>query len=55
MTVRARSSELTLELDQLTSSVHRDEIARAEQRMRIQVLESKAVEELGIDVTTLVN
>ena len=53
--VRARSRELTLELDQLTSSVHRDEIARAEQRMRIQVLESKAVEELGIDVTTLVN
>jgi chromosome segregation protein len=55
LTVRARSRELTLELDQLTSSVHRDEIARAEQRMRIQVLESKAVEELGIDVATLVN
>ena len=55
LTVRARSRELTLELDQLTSSVHQDEIARAEQRMRIQVLESKAVEELGIDVTTLVN
>ena len=55
LTVRARNRELTLELDQLTSSVHRDEIARAEQRMRIQVLESKAVEELGIDVTTLVN
>ena len=55
LTVRARSRELTLELDQLTSSVHRDEIARAEQRMRIQVLENKAVEELGIDVTTLVN
>jgi chromosome segregation protein len=55
LTVRARNRELTVELDQLTSSVHRDEIARAEQRMRIQVLESKAVEELGIDVTTLVN
>ncbi len=55
LTVRARNRGLTLELDQLTSSVHRDEIARAEQRMRIQVLESKAVEELGIDVTTLVN
>ena len=55
LTVRARNRELTLELDQLTSSVHRDEIARAEQRMRIQALESKAVEELGIDVTTLVN
>jgi len=55
LTVRARSRVLTLELDQLTSSVHRDEIARAEQRMRIEALETKAVEELGIDVTTLVN
>jgi chromosome segregation protein len=55
LTVRARSRELTLELDALTSSVHRDEIARAEQRMRIQALESKAVEELGIDVATLIN
>jgi chromosome segregation protein len=55
LTVRARSRELTLELYQLTSSVHRDEIARAEQRMRIEALETKAVEELGIDVTTLVN
>jgi chromosome segregation protein len=55
LTVRARSRQLTLELDQLTSSVHRDEIARAEQRMRIEALETKAVEELGIDVTTLVN
>jgi chromosome segregation protein len=55
LTVRARSRELTLELDQLTSSVHRDEIARAEQRMRIEALETKAVEELGIDVATLVN
>jgi chromosome segregation protein len=55
LTVRARSRVLTLEFDQLTSSVHRDEIARAEQRMRIEALETKAVEELGIDVTTLVN
>jgi chromosome segregation protein len=55
LTVRARSRQLTLELDQLTSSVHRDEIARAEQRMRIEALETKAVEELGIDVITLVN
>ena len=54
LTVRARNRELTLELDQLTSSVHRDEIARAEQRMRIEALETKAVEELGIDVATLV-
>jgi chromosome segregation protein len=55
LVVRARGRELTVELEQLTSSVHRDEIARAEQRMRIEVLESKAVEELGTDVSTLIN
>ena len=55
LTVRSRSRELTAELEQLTSSVHRDEIARAEQRMRIEQLETKAVEELGIDLQTLVN
>lgn len=54
LTVRARARELALELEQLTSSVHRDEIARAEQRMRIEQLEQKAVEELGVDVSTLV-
>jgi chromosome segregation protein len=54
LTVRARNRELTQELDQLTSSVHRDEIARAEQRMRVESLENKAVEELGIDIPTLI-
>jgi chromosome segregation protein len=54
LTVRARNRELTQELDQLTSSVHRDEIARAEQRMRVETLENKAVEELGIDIPTLI-
>ena len=53
--MRARNRELTSELDQLTSSVHRDEIARAEQRMRVEALEIKAVEELGIDIPTLIN
>ena len=55
LVVRARGRELTTELEQLTSSVHKDEIARAEQRMRIEALEAKAVEELGVDVATLVN
>ncbi|MCX6444273.1 MAG: chromosome segregation protein SMC [Actinobacteria bacterium] len=54
LTVRARNRELTAELDQLTSSVHRDEIARAEQRMRVEALQTKAVEELGIDIPTLI-
>jgi chromosome segregation protein len=55
LALRVRSRELTAELDVLTSSVHRDEIARAEQRLRIETLEQKAIEELGVDVTTLVN
>jgi chromosome segregation protein len=55
LALRVRSRELTAELDVLTSSVHRDEIARAEQRLRIEALEQKAIEELGVDVTTLVN
>jgi chromosome segregation protein len=54
LAIRARIRELTTELEQLTSSVHQDEIARAQQRMRIEQLEVRAVEELGIDVATLV-
>ena len=55
LTVRTRGRELTSELEQLTTSVHKDEIARAEQRLRIETLEIKTVEEFGIDTTTLVN
>jgi chromosome segregation protein len=53
LAIRAQVRELTTELDQLTSSVHRDEIARAEQRLRIEQLESKAMEEFGVDSQTL--
>ena len=55
LTVRSRGRELATVLEQLTSSVHKDEIARAEQRMRIEALEIKCVEELGVDTATLVN
>ena len=55
LALRVKSRELTTELDALTSSVHRDEIARAEQRLRIEALEQKAVEELGVNVSTLVS
>ena len=54
LTVRARNRELVIELESLTSSVHRDEIARAEQRMRIESLENKTAEEFAIDIETLV-
>ena len=42
------------ELRQLTDSVHRDEVARTQQRLRIEQLETRAVEELGVDPATLV-
>lgn len=55
LSLRTNSRELAIELEKLTSSVHKDEITRAEQRLRIEQMEIKAVEELGIDVTTLLN
>lgn len=55
LSLRTIGRELSIELEKLTSSVHKDEIARAEQRLRIEQLETKAVEELGIDVHSLIN
>ena len=51
--IRAVVRELSAELDLLTSSVHREEIVRAEQTLRIEQLEMRATEELGIDLSTL--
>lgn len=55
LSLRTIGRELSIELEKLTSSVHKDEITRAEQRLRIEQLETKAVEELGIDVQALIN
>ena len=52
--LRAKSRELAAELDKVTDSVHRDEIARAEQRLRLENLEMRALEELGTEVDVLV-
>jgi chromosome segregation protein len=52
--LRTRIRQLGGELEQLTDTVHRDEMARAEQRMRIEQLEQRALEEHGIDVASLV-
>ncbi|HTW17950.1 MAG TPA: chromosome segregation protein SMC [Nocardioides sp.] len=54
MTVRTRLRELGREHDELVSSVHRDELARAQQRMRIEQLEERALEELGLEPEGLV-
>ncbi|HSM93652.1 MAG TPA: chromosome segregation protein SMC [Anaeromyxobacteraceae bacterium] len=53
LALRARTRELQTELESLTSSVHRDEMARAEQRLRIEALEAKAMEDFGVDAETL--
>jgi chromosome segregation protein len=52
--VRASAKRLAAELDRLTTDVHRDEVARAEQRMRIEQLEAKAAEDFSLDVDTLI-
>ncbi|MGH8776493.1 MAG: AAA family ATPase, partial [Jiangellaceae bacterium] len=46
---------LAAEHEELTSTVHRDEVARAEQRMRVEQLETKGMEEYGVDGSTLVD
>ena len=52
---RATLRDLGREHDELVNSVHRDEMARTQQRMRIEQLEERALEELGMDVDGLVN
>ena len=51
--VRGRLRELATDLEQLTSSVHRDEVARAEQRLRIEAMETKARQDYGVDPDAL--
>jgi chromosome segregation protein len=52
--VRREIGALGDELGDLTDSVHRDEVARTQQRLRIETLQAKAIEELGIDPEVLV-
>ncbi|MBW3085804.1 Chromosome partition protein Smc [Austwickia sp. TVS 96-490-7B] len=51
---RTAVDELVEEIRVLTDSAHRDEMVRAEQRMRIDVVETKAATELGVDPHTLI-
>ncbi|MGP5581656.1 chromosome segregation protein SMC [Glutamicibacter arilaitensis] len=44
---RTEAEQLSAELARLADAVHRDEMARAELRMRIENLETKALDELG--------
>ena len=54
MVVRQTLRDLGKEHQDLVSSVHRDEMARAQQRMRIEQIETKALEELGLEPDGLV-
>ncbi|MFH9607551.1 chromosome segregation protein SMC [Streptomyces sp. NPDC017448] len=51
---RDRGRGLKGELDKLTDSVHRGEVLGAEKRLRIEQLETKALEELGVEPAALV-
>ncbi|MEV3934666.1 chromosome segregation protein SMC [Glycomyces sp. NPDC049804] len=51
--LRTRASATAAELERITSAAHRDEVARAEQRLRIEQLEEKAGAEFGVDIETL--
>ncbi|WP_282793376.1 chromosome segregation protein SMC [Streptomyces sp. CC224B] len=51
---RNHGRELKAELDKLTDSVHRGEVLGAEKRLRIEQLETKALEELGVEPAGLV-
>jgi chromosome segregation protein len=55
MAVRTQLRDLGREHDELVNSVHRDEMARTQQRMRIEQLEERALEELGLDPDGLVD
>ena len=52
--VREQLADLDVEQRELTDAVHRDEVARAQQRLRIEALQARAVEELGVDPQVLV-
>ncbi|WP_326965652.1 chromosome segregation SMC family protein [Arthrobacter sp. CG_A4] len=52
--VRSGNDAFARELAELTDSVHRDELARAQQRLRIEALELRSVEELGLTADQLV-
>ncbi|MGW3070819.1 AAA family ATPase, partial [Streptomyces sp. NPDC001130] len=53
-TARTQGRDLKAELDKLTDSVHRGEVLGAEKRLRIEQLETKALEELGVEPAGLV-
>jgi chromosome segregation protein len=54
-TVRTRVREFATQLEKLVNVVHGSEVARAEQRLRLEQLETRALEELGLEVDALIS
>lgn len=52
---RRRVREVSAELDTVIEGAHRDEMARIEQRMRIETLAERAMTELGLEADTLMD
>ncbi|WP_067461545.1 chromosome segregation protein SMC [Actinomadura macra] len=52
--VRTQVRELSGTLERLVNVVHGNEVARAEQRLRLEQLEQRALEEFGLEVESLV-
>jgi chromosome segregation protein len=52
--VRGTVRELATQLEKLTDAVHRDEVLRAEQRLRLEQLETKIAEDFGMGLDDLV-
>lgn len=54
LAVRSQLRDLNRTHDELVNSVHRDELARQQQKMRIDQLQERALEELGMDADVLI-
>ena len=52
---RIRVRDLSAELEALVDSAHREELARAQQKMRIDALAERAMAEVGLDQDTLMS
>ena len=52
--VRARATALAGELDKVVNTAHGTEIARAEHRLRLEQMESHAIEEYGVEPGELI-
>ncbi|MDM7832681.1 chromosome segregation protein SMC [Cellulomonas edaphi] len=52
---RADVEQRAAELARLTDTAHRDEVARTQQRLRVEALQNRSIEELGLDPAVLLD